>query len=506
MRTDPKQLHRVTFDVVVIGAGIHGAAIARDAALRGLSALLVDARDVAAGASARTSSVIDAGLRDLRRGRFVAAREALQERERLLRTAPHIVRPLPMLAPCYDHVTEAPARLWIATTLSSRLARRSTLPRPRRLDAGAAIAAFPGLQSRGLRSGLLFFEARVQDARLTLANVLDAVAAGAVFCNHAEVAGCDADGVTLRAAGAEVVIKARELVNAAGSSVDIVRRSLGGEGPDLVRARRVRRVVMPARIGELALCAFLPGDLAHAVVPHAGGALCSAEEGAAQQSELSSRDRVDQICASFARLLDPPPRRQDICRVVSCSRALPRGVDELRARHDPPLIVSEDVSCGRLHTVVGCRFTSHRAFAERAVASIFGLSHASPTRTRPLPGGDGPREVSDDLWWRHGSRLGALRASVAAAPELGERLCEHRPFLTAELIDAVQRQGAVTFADAMLRRLVDVRGPCTEPACLRRAIVVFQRAGGEVGDEDREIAAIVEESRGESSGWQREDS
>ena len=196
MRTDPRQLHRATFDVVVIGAGIHGAAIARDAALRGLSVLLVDECDVAAGASARTGGLMDAGLRDLRRGCFASAREALQERERLLRTAPHLVRPLPMLAPCFDGITEAPAKIHIATTLAWRLAKRSTLPRPRRLTAAAALAAFPGLGTRGLRSGLLFFEARVQDARLTLANVQDAVAAGALFCNHAKVAACDTDGVT----------------------------------------------------------------------------------------------------------------------------------------------------------------------------------------------------------------------------------------------------------------------------------------------------------------------
>ena len=505
MRTDPRQLHRATFDVVVIGAGIHGAAIARDAALRGLSVLLVDECDVAAGASARTSGVMAAGLRDLRRGLFASAREALQERERLLRTAPHLVRPLPMLAPCFDGITEAPAKLRIATTLASRLAKRSTLPRPRRLTAAAALAAFPGLDSRGLRSGLLFFEARVQDARLTLANVQDAVAAGGLFCNHAKVAACDADGVTLRAAGDEVIVKSRVLVNAAGASVDVVRRSLGVGGPDLVRTRRVRHVVVPARPGELALCAFLPGDRERFVVPHAGGAICGADDAAdARASDPSTRQHFEEICASFARLLDPCPAHGEIGRTVSSWRALPRAAGGLRAERRRSFTVSEDVPCGQVHSVVGGRFTTHRSFAERAVTSIFGLSRGSPTRTRPLPGGDGPREVDDDLWWRHGSRVSELRASIAAEPELGARLCEHRPFLAAELIDAVERHGAVTFADAMLRRLVDVRGPCTEPACMQRALAVFQRAGGVVENEAQEIVAVVDGVRRELPGLQQE--
>ena len=209
MRSGRKQLHGASFDVVVIGAGIQGAAIARDAAVRGVRVLLVDARDVAAGTSSRSSRLVHGGLRYLRHGHLGLVREALQERERLLRSAPHLVRPQPMLVPIFDDSAIAPWKLRLGTWLYSRLAGRSTLPRPRSLTKAAALAAFPGLRARGLRSALEFFDARTQDARLTIANVRDAVAAGAVFCNHTRVVACDDQGVSLQTDSEELRVRCR---------------------------------------------------------------------------------------------------------------------------------------------------------------------------------------------------------------------------------------------------------------------------------------------------------
>ncbi|HEB52563.1 MAG TPA: FAD-dependent oxidoreductase, partial [bacterium] len=195
MRSDPRELHRHAFDVVVIGAGIQGAAIARDAAVRGLSTLLLEARDVAAGTSSRSSRLVHGGLRYLRQGHLRLVREALRERERLLRLAPHLVRPLPMLMPFFRGGGVPPWQLRLGTLLYARLAGRSTLPRPRRLRPAAALAAFPGLRESGLTGALEFFDARTQDGRLTLANVQDAVAAGAAFVNHARVVAIGGDGL-----------------------------------------------------------------------------------------------------------------------------------------------------------------------------------------------------------------------------------------------------------------------------------------------------------------------
>ncbi len=494
----------------MVGAGIQGAAIARDAALRGMKVALVDGRDVAAGTSSRSSRLVHGGLRYLRHGHFALVREALHERERLLRLAPHLVRPLPMLVPFFD---DSPLSLWklrLGTWLYARMAGRSTLPGPRRLTAAEAAAAFPGLRTRGLRCGLQFFDARTQDARLTIANVRDAVDAGATFCNHAQVVGCDDRGVTLRSGDDEVALRCKEVVNATGPAVDPLRRVFGLDGDPLVRTSRGSHVVLPARPGELSLCAFLPDERVQFVIPHEGGTLCGTTD---VDDHMTSRegpppaDDLSYLQEALGHMLDPVPSRRDVQFAYAGWRARPTTQGPPGALNREGFVVTERVACGRLHTVVGGKLTTHRAFAERALAAALGVTEPSVTRSRPLPGGAGPREVDDPLWWRHGSLVGELRALVRGRPELSEPLCEHRPFVAAELVYAVQAEGAVTFADAMLRRLVDVRGPCTQAPCLARAHAAFVAAGGAETDPAAACAAVHDELlevTGDLAAW-RED-
>lgn len=486
MRTDLKQLHGRTFDLVVVGAGVHGAAIARDAAVRGVQVLLVDAGDLAADASAAAAPVVDGALADLRRGRVGAARDELRERERLLRAAPHLVRPLPTLVPFFGDSARAPWALRLGAWLGARLGGRSTLPRPRARTKEESLAAFPGLRSSGLRAGLEVFDVRTDDARLTLANVQDAVAAGAVFCSYTAVVGCDDQGVTLRGEQVEASVRCPVFVNAAGSAADDVRRVLGVEGRALVRVCHGRRAVLPPRAGELALCAFLPDGRAHYLIPFEGGTLC----GAADVGERAGRAAGPLPAADLAYLLEPGADLGAARAVRSRWCALP---DDVALRGVP--MVAERARCGQLYTVAGGSPRALRSLAERAVAQILGLALRSPTRSRPLPGGAGPREVDDPLWWRHGSAASQLREMAGRDPGLAAPLCAHRPFLAVEVAHAVRHQGAVTFADVMLRRLVDVRGPCLEPECLARALEVFLQAGGQVDDRDLAIREVEQQAR-----------
>ena len=140
------------------------------------------------------------------------------------------------------------------------------------------------------------------------------------------------------------------------------------------------------------------------------------------------------------------------------------------------------------------------------VAGMVGLMVGASALARQDAGGDGPRDVGDSLWWRHGSVALGLHSQIAAAPELGERLCPHRPFLVVELLHALQVEGAVTFADAMLRRLVHSQGPCLQPACLRRAHERFLTAcvWPVDGDAEAAIAALraeVDVMIGELPAW-----
>lgn len=493
MRTDPRQLDGSTFDLLVIGAGVQGAAIARDAALRGFAVLLVDARDVAAGTSSRSSRLIHGGLRYLRHGHLALVREALAERERLLRLAPHLVRPVPMLLPSFRDGPGSPWLLRLGTRLYSWLARGSTLPAPRSLRAAEAAAAFPGLRTRGLRSAVEFFDAATQDARLTLANALAAQAAGARVATWCAAVGASSDGVRLRdgLGGAEVLVRARHVVNAAGPRADAVRQALGVAGPPLVRQSRGSHVVLPPRAGELALAAFLPDGRIQFVVPHDDGTLCGTtdvdDELPGDETGPPAED-LDYLLGALAFLLDPAPTRADVRFAYAGWRSLPRGKGPPGALHREAFVVAEPIATATVHTVVGGKLTTHRSLAERVVARVFGRPEPSPTRTLPLPGGDGPREPTDPLWRRHGSRAALVHALAAAAAELRAPLCPHRPFLAAELVHALRHDGAVTFADVMLRRLVHAEGPCRDAACLRTAHALYLRERQWPVDDDPTLA------------------
>lgn len=502
MRTDPRELDGKTFDLLVIGGGIQGAAIAREAALRGVAVALVEARDFAAGTSSRSSRLVHGGLRYLQQGHIALVKEALRERERLLRQVPHLVRPVPMLLPFFRDGGGSRFWSWLGVRAYSWLAGDSTLPGPTRLTPVEAVAAFPGLRTEGLAGAVQFFDAATSDARLTLANVQAAALAGAAVVNHCAVTGlAPGGGIRLRDAigGADLTVRARHVVNAAGPRADAVRRLLAIGGDDLVRTSRGSHLVLAPRGGETALAAFLPDGRIQFVVPHTDGTICGTtdvDEPWTEEEPTVPQDDLRYLLGALSFLLAPPPRQQDV-RFAYCGwRSLPAKKGPPGALNREAFLVRERLPDADLHTAVGGKLTTHRAFAERAVASILDVPVAtSPTRDLALPGGDGPREVQDPLWWRHGSGVALLRDLVRVDPAYGKPLCPHRPLLVAEAVHALRHLGAVTFADLMLRRLIHAQGPCRQRECLRAAHAVFvrERTWPVDDDFDRAVALLEQE-------------
>lgn len=477
LRTDPRHLQGRTFDLVVVGGGIQGAAIAREAALRQLRVLLVDAGDFANGTSSRSSRLVHGGLRYLRQGRFQLVREALGERERLLRLCPHLVRPAPMLLPFFRG-DRAPWLVKLGVRLYAQLAGRSTLPGPQALDAETCQAAFAGLRTHGLRGGLSFFDAVTEDARLSLAVVQAAVDAGALVVNHCVAADHKSGALLLfdGVSGDAVSVHPRIIVNATGPRVDAVRAAFGLGDRPLLRLSRGAHLVFAPRAGEGGLCAFLPDGRVQFVIPHMDGTIAGTTE-----TDDDARDGEPTVAATdvaylldaLGQLLEPAPTRAEVLFAYAGWRALPAVAGPAGGIHREAFLVKERIGQSEVYSVVGGKLTTHRSFAERAVQQMCGASPPSPSRTQTLPGGDGPREVRDPLWWRHGSLMTRLRQQIAVDPALGEALCPHRPFLVVEAVHALQHQATVTFADLMLRRLNHSLGPCLQDACLMRAHALF---------------------------------
>jgi glycerol-3-phosphate dehydrogenase len=317
----------------------------------------------------------------------------------------------------------------------------------------------PGLRTEHLRGGTLYYEAVTRGGRLAIAVLESAAAAGAVLCNHVAAVGARDGEVQLldRAGGLEVAVRARRLVNAAGDGADAVRQALGVGGGERVRGWRASYLVLDPSAGEVGLGMAAGEAPAPLLVPRAEAVVFGPLAG-----EGGARDDLDAQLARLAPLLEAPPGRCDVRgrSVAQHAVAPPPGAGAL---------AEERSAAGPLHTVVGAPLATHRAVAERLLARLGASPSSSPTRAAPLPGGDGPREVGDPLWWRHGSRAWRVRALAAADPSLLEPLCPHRPFLGAEALFALRAQGAVTPADVE-QRLADLRGPCPEAEC-RRALL-----------------------------------
>lgn len=235
------RLGRETFDVLIVGGGITGAGVARQAARAGFRVALVERDDFASGTSGRSTKLIHGGLRYLAQGEVGLVREAARERAVLRRQAPHLAEPAPVLIPVWH--PEPPARLRVGLAFYDRLAGVPPAMRHRILDAAAALAEEPALRREGLRAAGTTWEFVTDDARLTLETVLDAHRHGAAVANHAPVVGLltaegagagrpgrRVVGATVRDAetGRTVDVRAAVVVNAAGPWVD---RVLGLAGP-----------------------------------------------------------------------------------------------------------------------------------------------------------------------------------------------------------------------------------------------------------------------------------
>ncbi len=261
-RADRAALADEVVDVLVIGGGVTGAGAALDAASRGLSVALLEARDWASGTSSRSSKLIHGGLRYLEQLAFPLVHEALQERSRLVRTiAPHLVTPLPFLLPLTAPVWQRAyygAGVALYDGLGAAMGADRGIPAHRHLSKRATLAAFPGLRPDGVRGAIRYWDAQVDDARHTLAVVRTAAGYGARVLSSARVTGLLRDGDGGAAApvvgvdvadltdGSSFSVRARSVIAATGVWSDDVGEMLGESAPSLrVRASKGVHLVVP---------------------------------------------------------------------------------------------------------------------------------------------------------------------------------------------------------------------------------------------------------------------
>ncbi len=227
------------FDIIVVGGGINGSGIARDAARRGLKVLLLDKTDIAAGTTSWSSRLIHGGLRYLEYGEIPLVHESLQERERLLRIASHLVFPLALTLPIYDHHKRGPLTIRAGMIAYDVLSWNKSLPRHRMYSRDGALAHEPGLNPAGLKAAARYYDAQIVfPERISVENMLDAVAHGGIVRNRARVDDLILEAGRVRgvrfedeSTGEQFTARGSAVVNVAGPWVDRVLRAAEIERP-----------------------------------------------------------------------------------------------------------------------------------------------------------------------------------------------------------------------------------------------------------------------------------
>jgi glycerol-3-phosphate dehydrogenase len=487
-RPDPDELSSTTYDVAIVGAGINGAAIARDAALRGLSVVVVEKDDVCCGTSAWSSRLIHGGLRYLEHGELRLVHESLHDRGRLLEIAPHLVAPIPFVVPLYPH-NHKPAWMFRAgMVLFDALSIRKSVPRHRRLSRKAVAVELPSLNREGFSGALRYYDGQVVFAeRLVLETLLSAVDAGAVALTYTEVTkvvteGGRATGVAVRdrRTGEERTVRASVVVNAAGPWVDAV--SAGLSLPRFIGGTKGTHLVVDPFPGAPDVTVYYEARSDNRpilVIPWNGRYLIGTTDDRFDgdlDTTAGTEAEIDYLLEETNFLL-PRARltRESILYTYAGIRPLPyRPGAKPGSIPRSHLILTHD-EVADLVTVVGGKLTPHLSLGREVVDKVAGLlGRTLPASTAdrvPLPGApaigtDWPTEAArlrDELPWPdevverllavYGTRCRELLALCARDPELGRVLGTGRSALVAaEVVVAVEQEGARHLIDILHRR------------------------------------------------------
>ena len=536
------------FDVLVIGGGITGAGVALDAASRGLKVALVEKDDFASGTSSKSSKLIHGGLRYLQQHEYRLVYENLAERQRLLDNAPHLVSPLPFLIPLFGRagvVNRSVARvyrtaLWLYDlTGGVRIGKRHE-----KVTRAQALAHMPSLDADRLVAGFLYWDARADDARLTLTVIRTAVLDhGAVAANHTPVTGLitgpddKVHGARVAPEGAEPFdIRALVVVNAAGVWADEVRAFDEQQNPHSIRPAKGIHITVPKAAFPCDIAAVIPVKADHRSIFVVSwgdqvylGTTDTQWDGPLDDPSCEPED-VDYILDAANAITTQPISRADITGIWTGLRPLLAPVEGQQAPSERTADLSRRhtvrTSPGGVVTVTGGKLTTYRLMAEDtvdAVVEVLGLEGRSlPCVTKNLrlrgagthghpaartPGGDPGHSagagdattLAAHLAGRYGTETPDVLAVADGLPELLDPLVSGLHYLEAEAVYAVEEEMAWSVADVLDRRtrasLRDARGAAD--AALRVATLIGPTLGWDKQRVEREAEEYAGSLRAE---------
>jgi glycerol-3-phosphate dehydrogenase len=478
------------FDLIVIGAGINGAGIARDAAMRGLRVLILDKGDIASGTTSWSTRLIHGGLRYLEHGELGLVRESLRERERLFRIAPHLVRPLAMIIPIYNGARRGPLMIRAGMIVYDLLSLDKSLDRHHMLSRAETIARAPGLSTEGLRGAALYYDAQVEYAeRLVLENVLSAREHGATVQTYARVERFIADGdrvggveFTDLPAGGVRRARAAVTVNVAGPWVDEVLGTLGATPASrLIGGTKGSHLIVDVFEGAPDEALYVEAEedgRPFFIIPWNGlyliGTTDSRYTGGLDAVEADELE-IDYLLRETNRII-PAARLARGSILYTYSGVRPLANDEGKAGGEITRRHFVHDHADTLHgflSIIGGKLTTYRNLSEEAVALIFKKLGRTPpaceTARLPLPGADAsdfaefsehfrassrlPINVSERLLCIYGTRAAeVLKLAAEGEEDLLEVFSPQTGAIGAEVLMSFQKELAQTLGDCLLRR------------------------------------------------------
>src|SRR5246127_2733229 len=481
-------------DVLVIGGGVTGAGAALDAASRGLRVGLVEARDLAAGTSSRSSKLVHGGLRYLEQRDFKLVYEALRERDLLVsKLAPHLVRPIPFLYPLYKKVVERPYVGAGLPLYDAMEGTRRPVPHHRHLTVRGALKLAPALSPARLAGAMLYYDAQVDDARHTLTVARTAAAHGAGIATRVSAVGLlrSPDGERVTGArvrneetGHEVTVTAEAVVVCAGVWTDLIHELAGVRAGYQVRMSKGVHIVVPreavqAETGVIvrtdkSVLFFIPwGE--HWIV-----GTTDTDFSGDRAEPVATEEDVEYILAAANRVLARPLTRADVIAVYAGLRPLvdPQAGNGARPNGGKPTTKLSrehvvDTPVPGLASIAGGKFPTYRLMArdvvDAAVADFDREVPGSVTEQVPLLGADGlaavqpaagrlaedygvSRATVEHLLGRYGTLAEEVLNLIRADAGLGRPLAEGHPYLQAEVAYAVTHENALHVEDMLMRR------------------------------------------------------
>lgn len=485
---------RETFDVLVIGGGITGAGVAREAALRGLRVALVERRDFAVGTSSRSSKLIHGGLRYLAQGDISLVREAARERAVLRRLAPHLAEPMQMLVPVYSRTGCLTIRAGLFTY--DRLAKVNPEERNRMLSREEVLSIEPLLRAERLYGGGLYYEYLTDDARLVIETVKSAVALGALAINDApavrlHLEGGQVAGAFVRDAttGSEFLVRARAVINAAGPWVDDIRLMQNGGEQRRLHLTKGIHLTLPRQRLPVGRCVVMHAADKRSVfvIPHGDlvylGTTDTDYDGPREEPVISVADAEYLLAAANAAFAIEPLKLHEIVGAWAGLRPLLHE----EGRKPSEISRKDEIMIGPtgLISIAGGKLTTFRCMAQRileAAALRIGAERAPTPRgtseAAPLYGGDfgaagdtgvelalqrfhdrlhsqypqGSHAVVGRLVRLYGTNAETILARLSADPTLAEEADDHSGLTRAEVEYTLAEEMAQTLTDVLERR------------------------------------------------------